>query len=82
MTQTLFLEGVADDLDNVKTVMFTLARQYERIDHTVDRIALQQEENSKAISSLAIQMGQLSTLSFHLHQTFVDSIAKEQKRND
>jgi len=52
MTNGLTLEGVADDLDNVKTIMFTLARQYERVDHTVDRIALQQETNSQAIHAM------------------------------
>lgn len=62
MTQQngLTLEGVADDLDTVKTIMFTLARQYERIDRTVDRVATQQENNTEAIGSLTIQMNQLS----------------------
>lgn len=60
MTNGLTLESVADDLDTVKTIMFTLARQYERIDRTVDRIALQQESNTEAIGSLTIQMNQLS----------------------
>jgi hypothetical protein len=46
----LTLEGVGDDLENVKTIMFTLARQYERIDKTLDRVALLQEENSRAIA--------------------------------
>ena len=47
----LTLEGVGDDLENVKTIMFTLARQYERIDKTLDRVALLQEENSRAIAA-------------------------------
>ncbi len=57
MTQTpdnaLTLEGVADDLETVKSVMFTLARQYERIDRTLDRTATQQEVNTQAIAQLA-----------------------------
>ena len=60
MTNGLTLESVADDLDSVKTIMFTLARQYERVDRTVDRIASQQEINTEAIGSLTIQMNQLS----------------------
>jgi chromosome segregation ATPase len=55
----LTLEGVADDLDTVKTIMFTLARQYERIDRTVDRVTSQQEVNTRAISDLTQFMGQL-----------------------
>jgi len=47
----LTLESVGDDLENVKTIMFTLARQYERIDKTLDRVALLQEENSRAIAA-------------------------------
>jgi hypothetical protein len=57
MTQTpdnaLTLEGVADDLETVKSVIFTLARQYERIDRTLDRTATQQEVNTQAIAQLA-----------------------------
>lgn len=57
MTQTpdnaLTLEGVADDLETVKSVMFTLARQYERIDRTLDRTATQQEVNTRAIAQLS-----------------------------
>jgi len=64
----LTLEGVADDLDNVKTIMFTLANQYERIDHTVDRVALQQENNTEAIGSLTIQMNQLTAFMMQLGQ--------------
>jgi chromosome segregation ATPase len=60
MSNGLTLESVSDDLDSVKTIMFTLARQYERVDLTVDRIALQQESNTEAIGSLAIQMNQLT----------------------
>lgn len=61
MTQQngLTLEGVADDLDTVKTIMFTLARQYERVDRTVDRVAAQQEANTKAITDLTQFMRQL-----------------------
>jgi len=55
----LTLEGVAGDLDTVKTIMFTLARQYERIDHTVDRVATQQESNTRAITDLTQFMRQL-----------------------
>jgi hypothetical protein len=55
----LTLEGVADDLDTVKTLMFTLARQYERIDHTVDRVTIQQEINTRAINDLTQFMRQL-----------------------
>jgi len=69
-TNGLTLEAVADDLDNVKTILFTLANQYERIDHTVDRVALQQENNTEAIGSLAIQMNQLSGFMMQLGQTF------------
>lgn len=63
MTQQngLTLEGVADDLDTVKEIMFTLARQYERIDRTVDRVATQQETNTSAIGDLTrfmIQFGE------------------------
>ena len=61
MTNGLTLETVADDLDSVKTIMFTLARQYERIDHTVDRIALQQETNSQAIQTMANAISSLAT---------------------
>jgi hypothetical protein len=61
MTNGLTLESVADDLDTVKTIMFTLARQYERIDHTVDRIALQQETNSQAIQTMATAISSLAT---------------------
>ena len=56
----LTLEGVADDLDTVKSIMLTLARQYERIDHTVDRIVLQQENNNRVISELSQFMRQLA----------------------
>jgi chromosome segregation ATPase len=56
----LTLEGVADDLDTVKSIMFTLARQYERIDRTVDRIVLQQENNNRDISELSQFMKQLA----------------------
>ena len=61
MTQQnrLTLEGVADDLDAVKAIMFTLARQYERVDRTVDRVASQQESNTKAITDLTQFMRQL-----------------------
>ncbi len=55
----LTLEGVADDLDTVKSVMLTLARQYERIDRTVDRVTSQQEINTRAISDLTQFMRQL-----------------------
>ena len=54
------LEGVADDLDTVKSIMLTLARQYERIDHTVDRIVIQQENNNRVISELSQFMRQLA----------------------
>jgi hypothetical protein len=57
---TITIETVADDLDSVKTIMFTLARQYERIDHTVDRIALQQEINSQAIQAMANAISSLA----------------------
>ena len=56
----LTLEGVADDLDTVKSIMLTLARQYERIDHTVDRIVIQQENNNRVISELSQFMRQLA----------------------
>jgi hypothetical protein len=56
----LTLDGVADDLDTVKSIMLTLARQYERIDHTVDRIVLQQENNNRVISELSQFMRQLA----------------------
>jgi len=55
----LTLEGVADDLDTVKTIMLTLARQYERIDRTVDRVTGQQEINTRAINDLTQFMRQL-----------------------
>jgi hypothetical protein len=46
----LTLEGVvADDLDTVKSIMLTLASKYERIDHTLDRITLQQENTARYI---------------------------------
>jgi len=48
----LTLEGVADDLDNVKSVMFTLAAQYGRIDATLDRTTIKQEANTVAIANL------------------------------
>ncbi|MEI6327732.1 MAG: hypothetical protein ACOYN8_01250 [Pseudanabaena sp.] len=55
------LEGVvADDLDTVKSIMLTLASKYERIDHTLDRIALQQENNARHISELSQVMRQLA----------------------
>jgi hypothetical protein len=57
----LTLEGVvADDLDTVKSIMLTLASKYERIDHTLDRIALQQENNARYISELSQVMRQLA----------------------
>ena len=56
----LTLDGVADDLDTVKSIMFTLARQYERIDHTIDRVVLQQENNTRDISELTQFMRQLA----------------------
>ena len=56
----LTLDGVADDLDTVKSIMLTLARQYERIDHTVDRIVIQQENNNRVISELSQFMRQLA----------------------
>jgi hypothetical protein len=57
----LTLEGVvADDLDTVKSIMLTLASKYERIDHTLDRIALQQENNARYISELSQVMMQLA----------------------
>ena len=56
----LTLEVVADDLDTVKSIMLTLARQYERIDHTVDRIVIQQENNNRVISELSQFMRQLA----------------------
>lgn len=59
MANELTLENVADDLDAVKTIMFTLARQYERIDRTVDRIAVQQESNTLAIADLTKFMARL-----------------------
>ena len=73
MTNELILENVADDLDAVKTIMFTLARQYERIDRTVDRITIQQESNTQAIGSLNTQMDQLGSymheLGSYMHET-------------
>ena len=59
MTQPLTLDGVANDLDTVKEIMFTLARQYERIDRTVDQVATQQQTNTEAISNLTRFMMQL-----------------------
>lgn len=59
MTQPLTLDGVANDLDTVKDIMFTLARQYERIDRTVDQVATQQKANTEAISDLTRFMMQL-----------------------
>ncbi|MCY7333136.1 MAG: hypothetical protein LH649_10875 [Pseudanabaena sp. CAN_BIN31] len=60
MTQPpLTLDGVADDLDTVKDIMFTLARQYERIDRTVDQVAVQQKVNTEAIADLTRFMMQL-----------------------
>ncbi len=60
MTQPpLTLDGVADDLDTVKDIMFTLARQYERIDRTVDQVATQQKVNTEAIANLTTFMMQL-----------------------
>ena len=61
MTNGIKLEAIADDLDSVKTIMFTLASQYERIDRTVDRIALQQETNSQAIQAMANAIASLAT---------------------
>jgi methyl-accepting chemotaxis protein len=67
MTQTpdddLTLEGVADDLDTVKHVMMTLARQYERIDRTLDRTAAQQEINTQAIAQINHAIAQLAATS-------------------
>jgi methyl-accepting chemotaxis protein len=67
MTQTpdgeLTLEGVADDLDTVKHVMMTLARQYERIDRTLDRTATQQEINTQAIAQINQAIAQLAATS-------------------
>jgi len=61
MTQLpLTLDGVADDLDTVKDIMFTLARQYERIDRTVDQVATQQKVNTEAIANLTRFMMQFS----------------------
>ena len=60
MTQPpLTLDGVANDLDTVKDIMFTLARQYERIDRTVDQVATQQKVNTEAIADLTRFMMQL-----------------------
>ena len=59
MTQPLTLDAVNNDLDTVKDIMFTLARQYERIDRTVDQVAIQQKANTEAISDLARFMMQL-----------------------
>jgi hypothetical protein len=56
----LTLEGVADDLDTVKSIMLTLASKYERIDHTLDRITLQQENTARYISELSQVMRQLA----------------------
>ncbi len=57
----LTLEGVvADDLDTVKSIMLTLASKYERIEHTLDRIALQQANNARYISELSQVMRQLA----------------------
>jgi hypothetical protein len=57
----LTLEGVvADDLDTVKSIMLTLASKYERIDHTLDRIVLQQENNNRVILELSQFMRQLA----------------------
>ncbi len=57
----LTLEGVvADDLDTVKSIMLTLASKYERIDHTLDRIAVLQENNARDISELSQFMRQLA----------------------
>jgi hypothetical protein len=57
----LTLEGVvADDLDTIKSIMLTLASKYERIDRTVDRIALQQANNARYISELSQVMRQLA----------------------
>ncbi len=73
MTQTpdnaLTLEGVADDLETVKTVMFTLARQYERIDRTLDRTATQQEVNTQAITQINQGMTQINQAIAQLTQT-------------
>jgi hypothetical protein len=38
------INELENDLETVKSIVFTLARQYERIDRTVDRIALQQQQ--------------------------------------
>lgn len=53
----LTLELVADDLDTTKDIMMTLARQYERIDRTLDRTVTAQQENQVQIqaNSAAIQ---------------------------
>ena len=57
----LTLEGVvADDLDTVKSIMLTLASKYERIDHTLDRIAVLQENNARDILELSQFMRQLA----------------------
>jgi hypothetical protein len=57
----LTLEGVvADDLDTIKSIMLTLASKYERIDHTLDRIVLQQENNNRVILELSQFMRQLA----------------------
>ncbi len=59
----LTLEGVADDLETVKSVMFTLARQYERIDRTLDRTATQQEVNTRGIDQMTQAIAQLAETS-------------------
>jgi methyl-accepting chemotaxis protein len=73
MTQTpengLTLEGVADDLETVKSVMFTLARQYERIDHTLDRSASQQEVNTQAITQVNQGIAQMTQVIAQLAET-------------